>query len=78
MIGSRMWYLVFIPGAFWIGLGMWYLVKYRNPKFGQGTLSIGPRRLEHMDLVPLPLTVLFALAILLLMVRSVFGPPFEK
>jgi hypothetical protein len=20
-----------IPGAFWIALGMWYLVKFRNP-----------------------------------------------
>jgi hypothetical protein len=20
-----------IPGAFWIGLGVWYLVKYRKP-----------------------------------------------
>ena len=31
-----------------------------------------------MDLVPLSLPVLFALAIVLLMVRSFFRPPFEK
>ena len=23
--------LIAIPGAFWIALGVWYLLKYRNP-----------------------------------------------
>lgn len=31
-----------------------------------------------MDLVPLPLPVLIALALVVLMFRSLFRPPFEK
>ena len=31
--------LIAIPGVFWIGLGVWYLVKYRDPDV----------RKEHID-----------------------------